>query len=279
MTFDLDAYLRRIGYDGPRAPTLEVLRALHALHPAAIPFENLDPLLGRPVLLELDALQSKMVGRRRGGYCFEQNALFRAALEALNFAVTPLIARVVWMAPPDRPLGGRNHMLLKVDLADGSYIADVGFGGQLSSSPLKLTVGLEQTTAGAVFRLVAAGDALVLETQLPTGWTALYRFTLERAEASDYEMSNWFTSTHPTFFLTTNLLAERLTPQVRLSLFNTRLTRRYPDGRADVIELSGPEALFRTLEADFNLSPPTDPATLFARLPAAGAATEASNPG
>jgi N-hydroxyarylamine O-acetyltransferase len=268
MTIDLDAYLRRIGYDGPRAPTLEVLCALHALHPAAIPFENLDPLLGRPVSLNIDALQSKLVAQRRGGYCFEQNALFRAALEALGFQVTPLIARVVWMAPPDRPLGGRNHMLLKVDLPEGPYTADVGFGGQLASAPLRLAPGFEQPTAEAVFRLVPAGDALVLETRLPAGWTALYRFTLEPAEASDYEVSNWFTSTHPTFILTTNLLAERLTPQVRLSLFNTRLTRRYPDGRAEVVELSSPEALARTLEQDFNLTPPSDPASLFARLPA-----------
>jgi N-hydroxyarylamine O-acetyltransferase len=268
MTIDLDAYLRRIGYDGPRAPTLQVLAALHALHPAAIAFENLDPLLGRPVSLDIDALQSKLVGQRRGGYCFEQNALFRAALEALGFQVTPLIARVVWMAPPDRPLGGRNHMLLRVDLAEGPYIADVGFGGQIASAPLQLAPGLEQQTAEAVFRLVALGDAFFLETRLPAGWAALYRFTLEPAEASDYEVSNWYTSTHPTFLLTTNLLAERLTPQVRLSLFNTRLTRRYPDGRADIVELSSPEALARTLEEDFNLAPPTEPAALFARLPA-----------
>ena len=99
MTIDLNAYLRRVGYDGPREPTLEVLCAIHALHPEAIPFENLNPLLsGRAVSLDLDALQSKMLGQRRGGYCFEQNALFRAALEAMNFTVTPLIARVVWMA-------------------------------------------------------------------------------------------------------------------------------------------------------------------------------------
>ena len=267
MTFDLDAYLRRIGYDGPHEPTLAVLSAIHALHPAAIAFETLDPLLGRPVSLDLDALQAKLVGQRRGGYCFEQNALFRAALEALGFQVTPLIARVVWMAPPDRPLGARNHMLLRVDLADGPYIADVGFGGQLASAPLKLEVGLEQPTAEAVFRLVAVGEALVLETRLPAGWSALYRFTLERAEASDYEVSNWYTSTHPTFLLTTNLRAERLTPERRLSLFNTRLTRRYPDGRAEVVDLDSPEALARTLDEDFDLAPPTDPETLFARLP------------
>lgn len=269
MTVDLDAYLARIGYDGPREPTLQVMSAIHALHPAAIPFENLDPLLGRPVSLDLDALQSKLLGQRRGGYCFEQNALFRSSLEALGFAVTPLIARVVWMSPPGQPLGPRNHMLLKVDLPEGPYIADVGFGGQLSSAPLKLEAGIEQPTAEAVLRLTAAGDSLIAETLLPAGWAPMYRFTLEPAESSDYVLSNWYTSTHPRFLLTTNLLAERLTPEVRTSLFNTRLTRRYPDGRADVVELSNPEALVRALDVEFGLTSPADPASLFAKLPAA----------
>jgi N-hydroxyarylamine O-acetyltransferase len=269
MSFDLDAYLRRIAFHGPREPTLQVLGALHALHPAAIAFENLDPLLGRPVSLAIDDLQSKLVGSRRGGYCFEQNALFRAALDALGFAVTPLIARVVWMAPPGRPVGPRNHMLLRVDLAEGPYIADVGFGGQLVSAPLKLEPGLEQTTAQAVLRLSSQGDGLVAETQLATGWTAMYRFTLEPAEDSDYDLSNWYTSTHPKFFLTTNLLAERLTPQMRWSLFNARLTKRYPDGRAGVMELTSPEALGDTLERVFGLTPPAEPPAIFARLPAA----------
>jgi N-hydroxyarylamine O-acetyltransferase len=269
MTVDLDAYFHRIGYDGPREPTLDVLAALHALHPAAIPFENLDPLLGRPVLLDLAALQAKLVGQRRGGYCFEQNALLRSVLEALGFAITPLIARVVWMSPPDRPLGPRNHMLLKVDLAEGPYIADVGFGGHTASAPLKLAAGVEQSTAEAVFRLTRAGDSWVAETRLPAGWAPMYRFTLEPAEASDYELSNWFTSTHPRFLMTTNLLAERLTPEVRLSLFNTQLTRRYPDGRAEVVALTSPEALAGALDREFGLTPPTDAASLFAKLPAA----------
>lgn len=265
---DLDAYLERIGYRGPREPTLQVLSKLHSLHPAAIPFENLDPFLGRPVLLDAVALQSKLVQARRGGYCFEQNALFRLALEALGFPVTPLIARVVWRAPPGRPLGARSHMLLKVGVGATAYIADVGFGGQLSSAPLKLTPGLEQATAEAVMRIGAEGETHTVETRLPSGWESLYRFTLEPAELSDYEVSNWFTSTHPNFFMTTNLLAERLTPRVRASLFNRRLTRRYPDGRADVIELTTAEDLARALIEDIGVTPPADAATLFAKLPA-----------
>jgi N-hydroxyarylamine O-acetyltransferase len=269
MPFGLDAYLARIGYTGPREPSLAVLSEIHSLHPAAVPFENLDPFLGRPVSLDPEALQSKLVGSRRGGYCFEQNALLRTALEALGFAVTPLIARVVWMAPPEQPLGPRNHMVLKVDLPEGPYIADVGFGGQLVSAPLQLAAGLEQTTPEAVLRLRPDGDAMFVETLLPAGWVSLYRFTLEPAELSDYEVANWYTSTHPSFLLTTNLLAERLTPEVRTSLFNTRLTRRYPDGRAEVIELPTPDALARALDDDLGVTSPVDASTLFSKLPTA----------
>src|SRR5262249_24611720 len=91
---DLDAYLARVGYTGDRAPSLAVLDALHLAHATHVPFENLGILLGRPVLLDLESLQAKLVRGRRGGYCFEQNALLAAALEALGFAVTRLAARV-----------------------------------------------------------------------------------------------------------------------------------------------------------------------------------------
>jgi len=268
MTIDLDAYLERIDYRGPREPTLEVLSALHSLHPAAIPFENLDPLLGRPVSLDLATLEAKLVRAGRGGYCFEQNALFRAALEALGFAVTPLIARVVWMSPADQPLGPRNHMLLGIDLGGQAYLADVGFGGHLVSSPLRFEPNLEQQTAQAVLRLRVDREAFVAETLLPTGWTPMYRFTLEPAEQSDYELSNWYTSTYPGFLLTTHLLAERLTPEVRASLVDTRLTRRYLDGRVEIVELSTPETFSRALEEELAVSIPVDPAQLLARLPA-----------
>jgi N-hydroxyarylamine O-acetyltransferase len=267
MTIDLDAYFARIGYDGPREANLATLKAIHALHPAAIPFENLDPLLARPVRLDLPSLEAKLVRERRGGYCFEQNALFRAVLEALGFAVTPLIARVVWMAPPDRPMGPRNHMLLKVDLAEGPFIADVGFGGQLISAPLRLVVDQTQVTAEARWRLVADGEALLIQTELPFGWTSAYRFTLEPAELADYEMSSWYTSAHPTSLFISNLLVERLTPQARLTLFNARLTRRHTDGRVEEAVLAGPEELARVLEHDFGLTPPADAAAVFARLP------------
>ena len=123
--FRLTAYLERIGIDGNLKPDYTTLTAIHAAHVGAIAFEGLDPFLGRPVRLDLAGLQEKLVANRRGGYCFEQNTLLKAALEALGFAVTGLAARVRWVTPPDSPLGPRSHMLLKVDLAQGAYLVDV----------------------------------------------------------------------------------------------------------------------------------------------------------
>src|SRR5689334_22752965 len=97
--FDLDSYLKRIGYLGPRTATLDTLRALQARHPLAIPFENLNTLAGRPVPLDIESLERKLVQGRRGGYCFEQNLLFKHALGALGFSATALAARVVWERP------------------------------------------------------------------------------------------------------------------------------------------------------------------------------------
>ena len=101
-TVNLDNYFARIGYEGPRAATLEVLQTIHGLHPIAIPFENLNPLSRRAVLLDLESVERKLVTDRRGGYCFEQNALLANVLMQLGFTVTPLLARVVWAASPMR---------------------------------------------------------------------------------------------------------------------------------------------------------------------------------
>ncbi len=122
---DLAAYLQRVGYGGSLDPTLETLRALHLAHTSAIPFENLDIPLGRGISLELADLQAKLVASRRGGYCFEQNALFAAVLESLGFKLLRLAARVRFGATEIRP---RTHMLLEVEVDNEPWLADVGFG-------------------------------------------------------------------------------------------------------------------------------------------------------
>ena len=264
---DLDAYFTRIAYAGPRSAGLAVLRAIHALHPAAIPFENLDPLLGRPVPLGLDALQAKMVGHRRGGYCFEHNTLFRAVLETLGFRVTTLVARVLWMRAPDAPLPPRSHMLLGIDLAEGPYIADVGFGGNLVAAPLALTPDAAQQTPGGVLRLRQEAGLFTLQRGEQAGWRDVYCFTLEPQVPADIEAANWFTSTHPQSRFRNNLVVQLLTPLCRTALLNRRLVHRHVDGRTDEAWLDGPADLARALSQEFALDCPADPADVFARLP------------
>ena len=265
--FDLDAYLRRVGYSGPRAANLKVLRALHALQPAAIPFENLDPLLGRKVELDLGALAAKLVEQRRGGYCFELNGLFAAALEALGFRVIRLAARVRWRAPPERLEGARSHMLLKVDLDEGAFLADVGFGALLMDAPLRLISGVEQQSPSATLRLREEDDGrYTLQARLPEEWGDVYRFNLEPQLASDYALANWFTATHPDSLFRNNLLMERLLPDRRVTLFNTRLVERPVAGEARERILAGAAELNDVIADVFGIASPVSAADIWARI-------------
>jgi len=136
-TLDLDRYCRRIGLTEANGPSLDLLQAIVARHSASIPFENLDIVLGRPIRLDIGSLQSKLVDSRRGGYCFEQNTLLRTALEQFGFRVSSLMARVVRGKATDA-LTPRTHLLLQVDLPEGTYLADVGFGNLTPTRPLRL---------------------------------------------------------------------------------------------------------------------------------------------
>jgi N-hydroxyarylamine O-acetyltransferase len=266
--FDLGAYLARIRYGGPVRADLATLTALHAAHVAAIPFESLDPLTGRPVKLDLDALQAKLVRGRRGGYCFEQNHLFRGALEAIGFEVAGLAARVVWMSPPGAPLGPRLHMLLKVDIAGTAYLADVGFGAHLQDAPLRLEVGPEQSTGVARYRLEQEGELLALEVRQNDDWRRAYVFDLTPQLPSDYVAPNWYASTSPEFLFTSLLVAERLTPQARYNLVNTRLTERRTDGTISERTLASADELAAALDEVFDIEPPVPAAEMFAKIAA-----------
>ena len=265
--FDLDAYLARVCYDGPREPSLAVLSALHARQVDAIPFETMTPLLHQPVVLDLASLQAKMVAQRRGGYCFELNGLFKGALEALGFRVTGMAGRVHWRMPPEQPDGALNHMTLRVDLDDGPWLADVGFGGHTFAAPIRLTPDAEQTVHASTLRLVPHGAALTLQTRLADGWRDLYRFRDEAQSAADYQVYNWHTSAYPSSMFRSYLIAERLTPERRISLINSKLTERFADGRVVEQAVETPGALMRVLTEELGVEPPVDAETLFARLP------------
>jgi N-hydroxyarylamine O-acetyltransferase len=220
---DIASYFKRIGFDGTPAPTLETLKALHLLHPLQIPFENLDPFVGRPVLLDMAALQAKLVHSRRGGYCYEQNLLFMQVLTAIGFSCTGLAARVLWNRP-DGALTARTHMLIRIDLEDGPWIADVGFGGITLTAPLLLQEGIEQETPHETFRLVKAGEYFVLEALIGAEWRPVYRFGLEDHSALDYEITNYFLSNNPQSQFVHLLMAARPTREGRYTLLNNRLS-------------------------------------------------------
>ena len=265
--FRLRDYLSRIGFEGKMAPDLATLSALHAAHVAAIPFESLDPLLGRPVSLDIAALQEKIVRGRRGGYCFEQNALFKAALEAVGFKVTALAGRVRWMSAPDAPLSPRTHMLLKVELADGPWLADAGFGGCLLDQPLRFETGIGQQTPAGTYRLTEHDGLFALAASQPGGWRTMYMFDFTRQEPSDYEMANWFTSTNPNHVLVRNLILERVVGRRRYKVVNRRFVVEEDGGRTvEGRNIENACELARLLRETFDIEPPVPVEQVFSRI-------------
>ena len=221
MTFDLDAYLQRIGYAGPLRPDHATLRALHLAHATHIPFENLDILLGRPIRLDVGHLQAKLVAGRRGGYCFEQNLLLAAALAAVGFSVTRLAARVRYRAHRILP---RTHMLLRVEADGTAWIADVGFGIEGLMLPLPFEAGRESRQFNWTYRVADDAGVRVVQTLREGAWKDLYAFTLEPQEDADLEMANFYVSTHPESRFVQTLTAQLLTPEAKYLLRNRELT-------------------------------------------------------
>ena len=229
---DIKAYSGRIGYKGEWAPSLDCLKAIHFLHPQSIPFENLNPLLGIPVLLDINSIQEKLLQNGRGGYCFEHNLLLMNVLKALGFKVKGLAARVLWNLPEDA-VTARGHMLLLVEIEDMLYISDVGFGGLTLTAPLLLKAGVEQETPHELFRLKMDRNNYLLQAKVKDEWKSLYKFSLEEQLLPDYEVTNWYLSNHPNSHFVTGLIAARSTPDKRYALRNTNFSIHHLDGTTE----------------------------------------------
>jgi N-hydroxyarylamine O-acetyltransferase len=249
---DFSAYLARIVYDGPVAPTRAALSALQLSHVQAIPFENLDPLSGRSPRLDLAALVQKLVRSRRGGYCFEQNHLFKAVLEAFGFKPEPLIGRVLLNGPEDAQTP-RSHMLLRLACEGEDLVCDVGFGGQVLTGPMRLIPRLEQQTPHEPYKLEQAGDLWSLRALVAGEWRLLYRFTLSSVWPIDYEVANHYVATYPSSAFTTSLRVARILPRGRLTLLNRRLTEHRLGEPSKAQEIEGDEALRAVLAERFGV--------------------------
>jgi N-hydroxyarylamine O-acetyltransferase len=252
--FDQRAWLKRIGYSGPTEPTLETLNRLILAHSHSISYETLDIMLGRPPKLDLASLQSKMINNKRGGYCFEQNMLFRAGLRSLGYRITSLQGRVVRGLEIDaqRPA---IHMLLQVELPEGTYLADVGFGNLAPTSALLLAPQIEQETPHELMRFIDVGGELTLQARLKHGWEHIYRVIPYARYDGEYEITNWYTGTHPETPYQGNIIVAKPGPnRTRITMYNARVTVRDADGGAEKRWLATDSEFRDVLRGEFGLN-------------------------
>ena len=260
---DLNAYFSRLGDSGPRTPTLATLNRVIGAHACAIPFENLDILLGHAISLRPEDIEAKLVHAGRGGYCFEQNTLLLHVLRALGFEVEPLSARVR-IGAPRTFTPPRTHLVLRVELHGESWLVDVGVGALTPTAALRLTVEGEQETPHETRRIVAKGawsgfglrapDArLFHQAQLGESWEDVCELTLEAMPEIDRELANWYTSAHPQSHFRNRLVVALARAEGRVSLLNWELKHRGADGLASSRTLTSPEELLAVLRDEFGL--------------------------
>lgn len=257
LTPDLDAYFSRIGYNGPRTPTLATLQAIVQHHTQTIPFENLNPFLRLPVKLDLPSLQNKLIYNRRGGFCFEQNGLLRQVLLALGFASKPLGGRVIWGRPPGY-MPPRSHMVQLLTIDGQRYMADVGFGGMTPTAPILLEPGLVQETPHEPFRFILEEGDYFLQALIGDTWRSLYRFDLTVQQPADYELSNFWVCHHPDSHFISGLNVARMEPGRRYALRDNKLTTYHLGGMSEERILGSVAELCEALDKTFYLTVPTE---------------------
>lgn len=217
QSLDLNAYFVRINYTGARTPTYDALAGILRAHIASIPFESFDVLLGRPIRLDPEGLQAKIITAHRGGYCFEHASLMRAALEAIGFAPVTHASRVLLFEPRHESV--RQHMFLTVKIGGATYVIDPGFGPFACPLPIPID-GTPVPTNAPTHRLTREGNDWLLyvtrEGEQIQGWVS----GMEEEYPVDFDMMNYYISTHPASFFTHNVLASAVTQEGRINIMN-----------------------------------------------------------
>lgn len=250
--FDLNAYLGRIGWRGPVRADCATLAGLLAAHVAHIPFENFDVLLGRGVGLDLPVLQAKLIGARRGGYCFEHATLFAVALETIGFRPIRHAARVVAFRPLDQ--APRTHMFLSVTTEGVRYVVDPGFG--LYASPVPLPLDGSGVPPGVpTHRIAREGSSWILYAMRDEAMAPAWVSTLEAAHPIDFEVANHYTATHPASHFMNSILATAVIADGRVNVMNRNVTQ-IRGGRAEKTELADRKELRRLVGRHFGFDLP-----------------------
>ncbi|HTQ35803.1 MAG TPA: arylamine N-acetyltransferase [Steroidobacteraceae bacterium] len=250
---NVDAYLRRTGYAGPREPTRAMLGELVQRHAQAIAFENVDAFLGRRVSLDPVDVERKLVREGRGGWCFEQNLLFGEVLRELGFKATDLAGRVLWNRPSDA-ITPRTHRLLKVEADGREWLVDVGFGGHTLTGVLDLYSEAAQATPHEPFRLRRLhGEERVLESLLGGEWKPLCRFDLQPQLPIDFEAANYQLAHDPASLFTQLLVVSRVAPDGRHVLRGRELASHRLGGETTRRELASTGEVLAALRELFGL--------------------------
>jgi N-hydroxyarylamine O-acetyltransferase len=210
-----------VNWRGPTERTYATLAGLLDAHISHIPFENFDVLLGRPVRLDLEGLQSKLVRCRRCGYCFEHATLFAAVLERLGFEPVSHAARVTVFQPLWE--AARTHMFLSVELEGARFVIDPGFGPFGSNLPVLLD-DVSAPVDRSTHRMSREGDLWVMHATRDGVEIPAWVSTLEIQYPVDFEMANHFTATHPTSRFVNGILASAVTTEGRVNVMNRDVT-------------------------------------------------------
>lgn len=247
---DLDGYLSRIGYDGPRTATFETLRQIHFAHANSITWEIIDMALNRHVSLDLKSVQKKIVEDGQGGCCLEANLLFAAALETLGFPVVRHIARVRRGSDKIRT---RSHLVLMVEVDGEMWMADPGFGDESPLEPIRWEDGATLTAGDWTWRLDEEGSEWVLRCEHADGWFDVYAMRLERHHMVDFDMINHFSYADPNSVFVGRLVVQRGSTTERSVLKDNVLVVQHRDGRSKTTELTGDE-IVEVLRGRFNIA-------------------------
>ena len=239
LSFDLKGYFERIGYSENGGAPLERLRQVHFRHMLSIPFENLNVYLKKEISLTPEDIERKFLVERRGGYCFEQNALFFLALSEMGFQVKPLVVRLFRQGTG---FAGFTHRQNMVQIGSDRYAVDVGYGGNCFTLPVKLEFGTVQEQTHATYRVVEddtdSYDYIVQILDKDTGeFVNMVAILDTPATDEDFIIGNFYTSQNPASFFRGHIMCSLYTETGRHSLFDNRLTV-LENGGTRVIEVT-----------------------------------------
>ena len=250
---DIDKYFERVRWGGATAPSFDTLAGILHAHMSAIPFENVDVLLGRGIRLDLEGLQAKLVDARRGGYCFEHATLLGAVLDELGFSPVRHLARVVMMTP--RNVAARGHMFLTVVLPEGRFLLDPGFGARAPRIPVPVIDRREASIDHETHWLERDGDYWILRMGGPDNAMDCWATTFEVENPGDVAIANHFTSTHPDSAFVNRIMMRALIPRGRVALHNRDVTITH-DGVPEAFQLADRRALRELLGTHFGFDLP-----------------------